>query len=90
LGAHDNDPGREGIDVNEPNGSDVSLAEIFPCPQLNLGHAGLLGMNVLSRREPMTLLDERLTLKASAAAWHEPPASAALDSRHIRVERGAG
>lgn len=32
-----------------------------PCPQLNLGYAGLAGTNVLPQREPMALLEDRPT-----------------------------
>jgi hypothetical protein len=49
---------------SDSGGKCVTCGEMSPCPQLNLGYAGLLGSNVLPRRKPMALLDKRPTFNA--------------------------
>ncbi|WP_162907123.1 hypothetical protein [Allorhizocola rhizosphaerae] len=49
---------------SDSGGRCVTCGSMSPCPQLNLCYAGLVGTNVLPRREPMALLDERPTFNA--------------------------
>ena len=46
------------------SGKCIACGEMSPCPQLNIGYAGLLGTGVLPRREPMALLAQRSTFNA--------------------------
>ncbi len=49
---------------SDSGGKCATCGEMSPCPQLDLGYAGLLGTNVLPHREPMALLDDRPTFNA--------------------------
>lgn len=49
---------------SDSGGRCLACGEMSPCPQLNVGYAGLLGTNVLPRREPLALLDEQPSFNA--------------------------
>lgn len=51
---------------SDSGGRCVTCGRMSPCPQLDLGYAGLRGTNVLPRREPMALLEDRPTFRAFA------------------------